>query len=372
MTEYNTEYVLTLEDLPNMHMLMHLQNRLGSGTARTSSDDTPEYFRCMMNLGWLYPKVKNAKLKSLYDALFTTLKPVTNQAQMTLVSQYYDYCQRSAIAPPPTDQPMFSGCSAESYPWRNYWYTFRHGFCYSWRCDDQADQYQTNQYWPGVLLPDHTEWRAQLQAVLTSWGDTPPTTYIELGAKLEDKTVPATSSKTKLDTWSGENQMPAKAIAPFETAVNGIITSILKETSLSPDSYFFLLHLIIGLATSNTVDHQRATKIVKCITSSNEYPNDAFINQLMYMILMILIDPIGTYRFNHDQLKAAMNDLLSAITSTDETSKMIIQSIQNSLAILNADPSYPMQDPYNPSIGFNTRKADTLEALDGARKSLST
>src|SRR4029078_1879193 len=100
MTTESTDYVLTIADLQNMHTLMQTQNRLGSGTARTDPDDTPEFFRRMLNLGWQYTTVQNVKLKALYDSLFTTLKTITDQAQMTLVSQYYDYCQRSAIVPP--------------------------------------------------------------------------------------------------------------------------------------------------------------------------------------------------------------------------------------------------------------------------------
>ncbi len=36
------------------------------------------------------------------------------------------------------------------------------------------------------------------------------------------------------------------------------------------------------------------------------------------------------------------------------------------LKIMHADPTYPLNDPYNPSIGFNTRKADILNALNAA------
>ena len=131
------------------------------------------------------------------------------------------------------------------------------------------------------------------------------------------------------------------------------------------------MHLLISLGTSNTKDQQFAQKIVSLATTSIEYPNDIFINQLVYLTLMYLADPLGDYGWNNAQLQALLQDLQSTIMANDPASTAIKTSLGQQAKVLHSASSYPMVDPYCPGISFNVRKTDTLAALDNARSGIA-
>jgi hypothetical protein len=58
------------------------------------------------------------------------------------------------------------------------------------------------------------------------------------------------------------------------------------------------------------------------------------------------------------------------ITQGDPASVAIKTSLETHGKILYTASSYPMVDPYAPSVGFPQRKTDTLFALDRARATI--
>ena len=144
-------------------------------------------------------------------------------------------------------------------------------------------------------------------------------------------------------------------------------TSLLKLTSLNSDAYFFLLHLLIALGTSTSGDQQAAQKLVSAIASSPEYPNDTFINQLVYLVLMYLADPMGNFAWTNAELQAEMSLLEGLVVNQDPASQAIRTSLAQHQRVRALTLSYPMQDPYAPGVGFTQRVSDTLFALDKAR-----
>ena len=148
------------------------------------------------------------------------------------------------------------------------------------------------------------------------------------------------------------------------------VSNLMQQSSLTPDAYFYLIFLLIGLGTSNANDQQLALRIVNAPVNSIEYPNDTFSNQLFYSALMYFADPLGDYSYDNAQLQSMLNDINSSIVSTNAASAVLKQSITRSLKILHVDSAYPTQDLYNPNTGFTTRQSDTLAALDAAREGL--
>ena len=144
-------------------------------------------------------------------------------------------------------------------------------------------------------------------------------------------------------------------------------TGLLKPTSLKSEAYFFLLHLLIALGTSTPSDQQAAEKLVSASASSPEYPNDTFINQLVYLVLMYLNDPMGNFAWTNAQLQAEISLLEALVVNQDPASQAIRTSLAQHQRFLRTDASYPMQDPYAPGVGFTQRVTDTLFALDKAR-----
>jgi len=149
------------------------------------------------------------------------------------------------------------------------------------------------------------------------------------------------------------------------------INALLQPATLNGDAYFFLLHLLAAVVTSTPSDQRLAQQIVDAVASSPEYPNDTFINQLVYLTLMYLADPSGNFAWTNAQLLAQMDLMAGAVTGPDPASQAIHTSLAQHKRVLQTDASYPMQDPYSPAIGITTRKADTLAALDRARKTVN-
>ena len=86
---------------------------------------------------------------------------------------------------------------------------------------------------------------------------------------------------------------------------------------------------------------------------------------------MYFADPLGGYAYTNLQIQGVLADIDTIIVGTDTASLAIKRSLSNQMRILRSDASYPMQDPYNPGIGFSTRLSDTLAGLDMARAALA-
>jgi hypothetical protein len=150
------------------------------------------------------------------------------------------------------------------------------------------------------------------------------------------------------------------------------VKSLLKPDTLGGGDYFFLLHLLIGLTAGDPPSVELASQIASAPADSTEYPNDTFVNQLVYLTLLYLADPMGSFAWTTTQLEAELTGLAGAISGTDPGSVAVQTSLSRHLRVLQVDTAYPLQDPYCPSIGFPQRQSDTLFALDKARSRLST
>lgn len=146
-----------------------------------------------------------------------------------------------------------------------------------------------------------------------------------------------------------------------------LLTEMTKESTLTDGDYFLLFNLLVVLCSSSDTHQQLALKIINTTTTSVEYPNDTFLNQLIYFILMTFADPAGDHHFDHDDLANLLKTFNGYNTGNGLAAQAAKKSLTKSLNILHSDASYPMNDPYNPNIGFNTRVSDTLSALDSAR-----
>jgi hypothetical protein len=174
-----------------------------------------------------------------------------------------------------------------------------------------------------------------------------------------------------LSNWSNCGLVFAN-IAPVWKAQQDTVTAMLAPETLDGSQYFYLLHLLIAVASGTAAMREFAKSIVDYKTDKDapEYPNDTFINQLIYAVLMELADPNGDDALTNQQLQALMTDLAGCITGPDDCSQAIKTSLQRHGRVLSTDSSYPMQDPEYPAVGFGTRKADALNVLDKARAAL--
>ena len=322
-----------------------------------------DYMNYVNNLSGNYSAVQNTQWKGWYDQLFAVLTATTDIPEIFQVMQFAAWVGANKIHGCP-----YSDCTAQD-PWYSYWYVF-HGHSFGWWTNPYGSD--AHAVWYGAQGAPSTPppWQAAVQKVINQWGDTPPANRINVGASMTDNQLVITSAQTVLNGWTAFPPIAQKTTA-IGQGQQAAMTALLARTTLDTDAYFFLLHLLIALATGNNTAQQLAQRIVSTIASSPEYPNDTFINQLVYLALLYLADPLGSYGWTNAQLQALLQALEGVLLATDPASTAIKTSLVQHGKVLISDASYPMQDPYT-SIGFTQRKTDTLFALDKARHALQT
>lgn len=171
--------------------------------------------------------------------------------------------------------------------------------------------------------------------------------------------------------WTDSGTFTANlARAPLWQEQRDDMAGMLRPDALDADDYFFLLYLLLALPCGDARSRQLAQRTAGANASSQEYPNDTFANLLVYLTLMNLADPGGDFAWTNAQLQAHVATLGGLVTGADPASQTLKASLTHHGKVLRSDTSYPMHDPYCPSVGFNRRVTDTLFALDEARAAL--
>lgn len=355
----STTYTLGPSDLPVFRQLLTTQGLIGpsrpplTGPAvdRSSTNDWAAgstllgFMGSLDTLSAAYPTIQNSTLKSWVDLLYKLLTGVEtcygqNFPALYIAYEYYAY-------------------SPEFYVWDQYWESFTVGL--SLNVDGGT-------IWiaPWGARPQFpTSWQQTIAGLMSQWGQNPPANVIY--ASGTQYTIWGLGSSVLSPAHWTDVACVTSGTSALWQSQSSTMTALLRPESLGADVYFFVLHLLIALGTSTPGDQALANRIVTAPSSSQEYPNDTFINQLVYLVLMHLSDPLGSFAWNNAQLQAALTDLRSVIVSTDPASTAVVSSLERHLKVLGVDASYPLQDPYSPSVGFTQRQADTLYALDTAR-----
>jgi hypothetical protein len=367
MTATSTSQTLAASELAAVRAFLQFQgaytNPKIAGITTASIGDYMDYVN---NLAGNYGAVQNAQWKGWYDQLFSTLTATKDVAEIHQVMQFAAWVGKTKIHGCP-----YSDCTAQD-PWYSYWFVFRGlpGHRFGWWTNPWGSD--AHAVWVGVQSAPGAPppWQVAVQNVINQWGDSPPANRINAGTDMNSNQQVVTSAQTVLNGWTAFPPIAQKATA-IGQGQRDAVTALLKQDTLDAGTYFHFLHLLIAVVTGDTKAQQLARRIVSAVADSPEYPNDTFVNQLVYLALLYLADPLGAYGWNNAQLQGALRDLQGAILAADPASTAIQASLVQHGKVLNADASYPMQDPYS-SIGFTQRKTDTLFALDKARKGLAT
>lgn len=378
------EYILTPDDMAAFCPLLRAQYDVGPAQSVPTQDRLWDLMGTINSIAYdHYRHITNAHLRSWTDKVFTALVQTQTRYGSNVVALYiaYMYYQFNASCDI-VDSSNSDDCGQDGFP---------------------VDFEQRDARWPpwdgSKGLPNAFPWNWFANGATGLWKPpgSPPNFYDAINS-LVDATNDALSKaggSTGLVALVDNTYDSVAKVQQFERArfdpsnwtdcgtlvQNLIATSLwaeqaqsvatlLGQPKLTVDQYLFLLHLLIALGTSNSKGQQLARKIVSAGVTSREYPNDTFINQLTYLVLMDLADPMGAYGWTNQQIQAGVNALRAVTVNTDPASQAIQSSLTQHLKVLQSDASYPMQDPYAPAIGFTQRKTDTLYALDQARQTL--
>jgi hypothetical protein len=369
----NNAFQLSAGELPALRGLLAFQGAWGPGAKQLSTADVRGFFDAFAGLYRdVRPQITNSTVAAWLDTFVSATLTTNTVYQQPFTALYIAYAllQGSAnwwygrVYRLPKDWPG------------TMWRVFLHGYP-PYGKTVPGDPQNPNGSWAHSIYdrqgifkypwkPSYGTWQATTDASLTQWGDTPPNNILSTAASPPD----AAAFQTRvLPGWNDFPTGVGSALATLWTAQTKTLTSLMQAPSLSADAYFCLLHLLIALPTGDDAAQDLAWKIVNATANSPEYPHDTFANQLVYSALLNLVDPLGNWALNHDQLQGALSDLQGVIVSGDPASTALKTSLQQHLKVLSVDSGYPMQDG-NSSVyvAFNQRKTDTLAALDVARK----
>ncbi|SDR44405.1 hypothetical protein SAMN05519103_03205 [Rhizobiales bacterium GAS113] len=174
------------------------------------------------------------------------------------------------------------------------------------------------------------------------------------------------SAEGVLAKWTDFPNVQTATAAAWTLLVKATKTLLADTSALTGDQYFFLFHLLIALASGDTESERLAYNIMKTDAPSGEYPKEILINQLIYLILMNLGDPLGKAE-PHAQLQQFVSDYAGVLGSSN-AGKLVAASLDHYRKLLQADSAYPLQDSFAAKyVGFSQRQSDTGDALDAAR-----
>ena len=365
-----TDYKLSPGELGGIRAWIKFLGIFGSGMP-VATDAANKFFAEIIAVSDNYSAITNPSYQWIITSLFSALNGVTNNKEVSLAAQYTNYCNTYEISLAPNDAEYESVAIAAPFTFTSYWVTFLNGYGYRWGLRDDPGLYNVTIYPRGINVPRVFTTRYDaINQLVDSWRPTPSATYIDAqtGAGSQSNRRPAAAAKKVVDDWATANSMPSAVVTVMEANQRLKMKDLMKATDiLSADVYYFIFYWLIGLCTGTTADRTWALTIVKEPASSPEYDNEIFINQLIYLILMYVANPKGSFKYTTGQRQDMLKDILAVMSTTDEASVLIKASINSSLDMLTSDSSYPMQDMYNPDKGFNTRLSDTLAALEDGR-----
>ena len=381
-------YVLTAADLPAVRALLRFQGQLAAGIQAMTPD---RFCSEVPPLLEAYPALRNAQVKAWFDGTFAHLHatPTIGGKPFPVLQMLWDYqhfCRRQLV--------LAWRYNPTGSLWQSFWYAFVNGNLVLFDgvgglvTDPPPRIVDPHPTIGPYVLPPLESWKGDDQAAITAWGEAPPAALVANENHMFKVTVclpkidgscyyyeenavdglPLVGEQSRIIAgWSNAAKVAGEVAAAQIAAQGDCFASLMKVPELTGDDYLFALHLIIGLLTGTSSQSTQARTLVSALCTSPEYPNDTFINQLVYSALLTLGDPIGSWGFANADLLAFVNTLEGTISATDPGSAAVKQSLVDHGKVLKADSAYPLQDPYT-SIGFTQRKTDTLFALDATRR----
>lgn len=213
--------------------------------------------------------------------------------------------------------------------------------------------------WDDVLA--RTDWYSA-----TLKGDIPPQKVFPWGAGFDDY-VQKHLAVLDPKSWTDVEGLKDGVARVWRSQLAEARQVLAHPEALPSEAYFYLLHLLIVLRNGNDDCQTLAANTLLLPCSSPEYPNDTFVNQIVYAALMNVADPNGAYAWDSSQRLQMLQGLRSLVVGEDPATGALQASLASHIATQNTDSAYPMQDP-NTNVAFDERKTDTLAALDKSRQ----
>ncbi len=342
-------YALAEEELAAIREWLTVQNTIGAGMPPVNSSSMATFMEQLDALSYgpnslgpdqhplpTYGDIKNEVIKGYLDQLYQSLIAMQTNYGQPFPALYIVHLY--AVVFPHFFDPIIP----------ENWYGFSLSFD------------------PGETLAP--VWRDELASLLKAWGQQPPANIIQKDGDFQ--TILEFEENVLGAGWTNAPDV-TKATAAVWTAQADTARAMLKPQTLGPDAYFFMLHLLAGLATGDAAAQTLAQQIVTAPTTSGEHVDYTFIDQVIYLSLMFLVDQDGPYVWTNPQCQIFLGALGDRVIAQDPASQAIRSRLAEEGKKLCQNTNYPLLDPDNPTITFDARKTDTLYALDTTRARLA-
>jgi hypothetical protein len=404
-TAFTAANTLTAQELPAIRTLIATQNQFGRAAAPFSAESVLAAMAQLDSLSDSYSNFVNGEFKGWTEQLYDLLQQVSTVYDEKFPTLYLAY--KVAVFPfnpPVEDVPLLDSHDwvVEDVPWAKSEFAVAGGpdmtvwvtaiqiengpllqvsdrgvfpaflrpsrFNYHQQVKD-GGTYDSlgSTRWPGGLPAVPPGWNNALTALLAAWDMNAPKTVFK--ANTFDTYRDVLRGVLDPASWTDVENVKS-GVSGLWTSQKESMNALLAAERLTADDYFFLLHVLLGLVSGEGDLQLFTSNILTAPADPPGYPNDVFVNQLLYLALMYLADPLGSYGWNNAQLQQFVADVTSVVTGTDEASVAIAGAMAQQGKVLNSASSYPMIDPYNPSVGFTQRVTETVSALDKARASI--
>ncbi len=426
MTTPTDPYVLAESELGAIGQFITFQRNYGPYLRQLAGSDYAGYCDDAARLDASYAQVQNASFRQWLDLYFDKLMttPSDAVAGMSLVFPHlyivYAFGKACYIDIIPGDGISDVGrhFPVRASTWTSdMWLTFAHGYASIDLGSDAFGPWAGNPANGGGYLnlqiykdpgvprrPTSPAWKQATDDILAGWGDNPPGTLVsrasgpivrndaynrafsyelpkyswtdangahdiydpDLG--WSDGLAAAAFAQQILNGWTDFPKLQ-QTTADVWTAQLETAHALLRAPDLTAEDYFFLLHLLFALTTGDLPTRHLAETIAQTDAPSRALPNENFINQLIYLVLMMLADPFGSRAWPSPKLQQLIANLQGMAVGTDDASRLI-QTGLDSFAKKLTVAGYPVQDPFV-SGNLGDRQSDTLGALDAARKTIA-
>ena len=206
------------------------------------------------------------------------------------------------------------------------------------------------------------EWAIAVNESYAAISNGRPISLFVTRAGFNESLLTAQLNKFSPSNWTNNSEFRPD-LAPLWTDQLSVLANM-KNGNLDYDQCVFLVYLLLGLDTGNIEQRTAVSRVTSAYCTSREIRNSYFVNILVYLFLMILADPLGRYGQSNAEIRIILEDITKQIVKTDGGSLSFKNQFIQQLKILNSAEGYPMTDPYNMDIAFDTRKSDMLFALN--------
>jgi hypothetical protein len=425
-----TDYDLTDAELPAIRQFLSFQSTFGPGIRPLVPSDYSAYCDAASLIDTMYPQIQNPIFQKWMDEFFGLLAETPTNAVPGLQLAFrhmfvvYAYSQASDIHADAVDSEASNHFPVRASTWKSdMWIPFTSGYTSPSLYDACYGPWQGNPANGGGYLqvrqssfrdnhvprrPSSPVWKRATDEVLQSWDSNPPAQAISRASgptTVNDNFNRAYSWALPSEGYVDENGAhytfdpdiawtDGANVVAFETQILGrwadfpdvqattaqvwsdqtdMAKTLLRQraiSGLSASQYFFLLNVLLAMTTGSGASQRLAKKVAEAQAPSKEFANHTFSDQLIYLLLMDRANPLGNYAYPSPQLQQFLTGISNTVPGSDPASQAIKAALDRNLKILHSDPSYPMQDPYAPSVGLDSRLSHTLDALDAARVEL--